>query len=254
MISAVILAHNDEERLPKTLNSLSWCDERLIIDGKSTDKTREIAKKNGAIVYEHALNDDFAAQRNFGLSKAKGEWVFFVDSDEIVSEELKEEIIRVMDSRLVYPDEGGNDNQVVGFYLKRKDYMWERWLTHGETSKVKLLRIAKKDAGKWVRPVHEIWEIKGAVGYLNNLLLHYPHENVAQFIDEINHYSTLNAKYLHERGIKSSVWQIVIYPSAKFFLDYFVYLGFLDGTAGAVMAILMGFHSFLTRAKLYLLT
>ena len=75
----------------------------------------------------------------------------------------------------------------------------------------------------------------------------------AQFIKEINWYTTINAKHLHEQRVRASWWQIVAYPAAKFFVDYIWYLGFLDGTAGAIVAVMMSFHSFLTRAKLFLL-
>lgn len=251
MITAVILTHNNEDTLPRTLKSLTWCDEVIIVDDESLDSTGDIAKKMGATVYVHKLNDDFAAQRNFGLAKAKGparhrllpkasaggEWVLFVDSDEVVTPELASEIQKVSNAN--------------GFYIKRNDYIFGRWLKYGETGKIKLLRLARKDAGKWIRPVHEIWEIKGDVRELVHPLLHYPHQNVAQFLDEINRYSTLTAKYLYSQKIKEPSWYIVAKPLAKFFSNYFWHLGFLDGTAGAVVAIMMSFHSFLVRGKLW---
>ncbi len=124
----------------------------------------------------------------------------------------------------------------------------------GETSRVLLLRLAKKDAGTWVRPVHETWNVKGVVGTLTNPLDHYPHPNVAQFIDDINVYSTINARHLYNENIRVPWWHIIGYPTAKFFKDYIWYQGFRDGTAGAIVAIMMSMHSFLTRAKLWILT
>lgn len=239
MTSAIILTKNSAQTLLKTLESLDWCNEVLVIDDQSFDDTVTIAKKAGAAVFVHKNNDDFAAQRNFGLEKAKGEWILFVDSDEVVTPELAAEIQRARSRD--------------GYYIKRKDFLFGRWLNHGETGRVKLLRLARKGAGKWTRPVHETWDISGKTGELSQPILHYPHPNVAQFIDEINRYSTLNAKYLKSQGIHVSWWHILAYPAAKFFLDYFWYLGFLDGTAGAIVASLMSFHSFLTRSKLYLL-
>lgn len=239
VLSAIVLTHNSSDTLLRTLDSLTWCDEVLVVDDESTDATVTLAKKAGAIVYVHKSDDDFAAQRNFGLAKAKGEWVLFVDSDEVVTPQLAAEIQSV----------GGSS----GYYIRRLDYLFGRWLNHGETSRVRLLRLARKGAGKWIRSVHEIWNVEGETGQLSHPLLHYPHPNVAQFLDSINRYSTLNARYLHARGIHASWWQIGAYPKAKFFVNYLWYLGFLDGTAGAVVAIMMSFHSFLTRAKLYLL-
>lgn len=240
MISAVVLAHNDEAHLRATLTSLAWCDERMVIDDYSNDATPEIAKKGGAHVYKRHLDNDFAAQRNFGLSKAKGDWVFFVDSDEVVSDELAEEIKKAT-----------QQEEYVGFYVRRTDFMFGRWLAHGETSRVRLLRLARKDAGQWTRPVHEVWNMHGDVGELFTPLKHFPHQNVAQFLDEINVYSSLNARYLYDQKVSVSWWHIVGYPVGKFFLNFIFYLGFLDGTAGALVAIFMSLHSFLTRAKLW---
>ncbi len=252
MISAVVLAHNDEPIISRCLESIAWCDEVIVIDDYSADKTPEIAKKSGAIVYRHHLNEDFAGQRNFGLSKAKGEWVLFVDSDELVSEQLAREIRAVtLDSTKIFNFQFSIFNEKVGFYIKRKDFIFGKWLHHGETSRVRLLRLAKKDAGAWMRPVHEVWNINGNTGELFTVLEHFPHQNVAQFLDEINRYSTINARYLFGQKVRVSWWQIVGYPVGKFFLDYFWFLGFLDGTAGALVAIFMSFHSFLSRAKLW---
>lgn len=238
MTTAVILTHNDEDIIKRCLASLAWCKEMVVVDDESTDGTVELAKKLGAQVFSRKLNGDFAGQRNFGLNKVRGEWVLFVDSDEVVSPELAQET-------------QGVHGEYAGYYLKRKDYFLGKWLTHGETANVKLLRLARKDAGKWVRPVHEIWDVKGNVGELVHPLLHYPHPNVAQFLDEINRYSSVRASYLYSKGVRSAWWHIIAYPKIKFFVNYFWHLGCLDGTAGAIMALMMSFHSFLVRAKLW---
>lgn len=246
MISAVILTRNDASVLSRSLESLAWCDERIVIDDMSSDDTVKIAKTLKARVIVHALSDDFAQQRNIGLREAKGEWVLFVDSDEVVSKELADEIKEVTMRK-------SSDDEYKGYYLKRNDWFLGKWLEHGETSHVKLLRLGRRTAGEWVRPVHEIWKINGEVGELIHPLLHYPHSNVAQFLDEINWYSTLNAHHFYTSGVRTSWWQIGFYPKVKFFQNYILRLGFLDGTQGAIMAIMMSFHSFLTRAKLYVL-
>lgn len=245
MITTVVLTRNDENVIERCVKSFQWCDEVIVVDDESTDGTIGIAKKYGAKIFVRKLNDDFAAQRNFGLEKATGEWVLFVDSDEIVSTELATEIKEIASLKT------SRNDSLVGYYIKRKDYWGGRWLTHGETANVRLLRLARKDSGKWVQPVHEEWRVEGMVGELASPLLHYPHQNVAQFLEEINRYSTLYAQYLHSRGIKEPVWQIFGKPVAKFFVNYVGCLGFLDGTAGMVTALMMSFHSFLVRAKLW---
>jgi len=241
MISAIVLTHNDSATVGKTLASLAWCDELIVIDDNSTDTTVEIAKKHNAKVHLRHLDDDFAAQRNFGLAKAGGDWVLFVDSDEIVPQALAREIQKSV----------GID--CAGFYLERQDFLFGRKLTHGETAKVRLLRLAKKDAGVWTRPVHEVWQVAGLTGTLETPLQHFPHPHVAQFIDDINRYSTVNARFLFEKKVRVSWWHIPAYPVAKFFVDYIWFAGFRDGTPGAIVALMMSMHSFLTRAKLWLL-
>ena len=158
-ISAIVLAKNEQGNIRKCLEALKWCQELIVIDDYSEDKTAEFALKMGAKVFKRHLKDDFASQRNFGLSKAKGDWVLFVDADEIVTPQLKKEILKYID---VF--------RCDGFYLRRQDFWGGKALNYGETSKVKLLRLAKSKAGKWKRKVHEVWEVKGKVGELKNPL------------------------------------------------------------------------------------
>lgn len=244
MISAVILTKNEEKNIAKCLQSLSWCDEVIVIDDESDDRTVELAKKNNAKVYSHKMAGDFAAQRNFGLEKTKGDWVLFIDADEKVTSALWYEIMSHTNNPA---------NEFAGFYIKRVDTMWAKELKHGEVGNIKLLRLAKKDAGKWQNKVHEVWKIEGKTLTLNKSLLHYPHPTVAGFLKEINLYTDLRAEELYKKKKKVSWWSIILYPKAKFVLNYFLRRGFLDGLPGLVFALMMSFHSFLVRAKLWLL-
>lgn len=243
MISAVVLTKNEENNIVDCLESVSWCDEVIVIDDHSTDNIVELAKRTGAIVHSHALDQDFSAQRNFGLQKAQGEWVLFVDADERVSSALWYEIMAMINNPI-----GG----YVGFYLKRKDTLWGKELQYGETGNIKLLRLAKKDAGLWEGYVHETWQVKGKTSVLKNPLIHFPHQTVAEFLTEINYYTTIRAKELYKKKVPVFWWQILLYPKAKFALNYFIKGGFLDGLPGFVFALMMSFHSFLVRSKLWL--
>lgn len=242
MISAVILTKNEEKNIERSLQSVSWCDEIIVIDDYSSDKTVEIAKKLGAKVYIRTLHQDFSAQRNFGLEKAKGDWVLFIDADEKIPSPLWYEIMSYTNNPF---------NEFTGFYIKRIDTMWGRELKYGETGNIKLLRLAKKGAGEWQGQVHETWKIKGKIITLNNALLHYPHETVEKFLKEINHYTDLRAEELFSKKKKVYWWSIILYPKAKFLLNYIIRRGFLDGQPGLVFALMMSFHSFLVRAKLW---
>jgi len=242
MISAIVLTKNEEKNILKCLNSLSWCDEIIVIDDNSTDKTVEIAKKTKARVYSRSLNNDFSKQRNFGLDKATGEWVLFVDADEIVSSALWYEVMQYTNDPI---------NNYTGFFLKRTDVMWGQELIHGETGTIKFLRLAKKDAGIWEGKVHEIWNIQGKTKTLNNPLMHYPHKNIKKFLEEINFYTDLRAKDLYENKVKASSYSIIIFPTGKFIQNYIFKQGFRDGIAGLLFALMMSFHSFLVRSKLW---
>lgn len=240
-ISAVVLTRNDEKYLEKCLKSLSWCDELVVVDDKSTDATMAIAKKYNANIYIHNLSNNFSQQRNFGLEKATNDWILFIDSDEVVGSQLKNEIQEKMQNSL----------HINGYFIKREDTLFGKKLLHGETGNMWLLRLAKKNAGKWQGTVHEIWEIHGKKGYLKNTLDHFPHPTVNDFLMEINTYSTIRAEQLYRNHVQVNLSQIILYPTGKFFVNYFLKLGFLDGVPGFLVAMLMSLHSFLVRGKLW---
>lgn len=239
-ISAVILTKNEEKNIEACLESLRWCSERIVIDDESVDKTVALAKKQGALVFSHPLHGDFAQSRNFGLEKTKGDWILFVDADERVSTALKNEIVKRTE-----------EDNVKSFFLKREDVLWGRALKHGEQGNVQLLRLAKKGTGKWSGKVHEVWKTTGTTFLLENPLQHFPHPTIAEFLKEINFYSTLRAKELHDSGATATWFSILLYAKGKFFQDYVVKLGFLDGIEGFIVALLMSMHSFLVRGKLW---
>ncbi len=243
-ISVVVLAKNEEGNIEQCIKSVLWCDEIILVDDNSLDKTREVARRLGAKIFERDVNKDFSAQRNFGLDKAKNEWVLFVDADERVSPSFRDEIIQLTNNSI---------NQYSGFYIKRKDFIWGKELKYGETGSIWLLRLAKKSTGHWEGKVHEEWKIKGKVGKLKNPLNHYPHPTVGEFLKEINFYTDLRAKELYMSDIPVYWTSIVLYPLGKFMQNYFLKFGFLDGIRGLIFALMMSFHSFLVRGKLWLL-
>jgi len=244
MVSVIILTKNEEKNIGACLDSVSWCDEKIVIDDHSNDKTVEIAREKGARVYPRLLENDFADQRNFGIEKAKGDWVLFVDADERVSSALWYEIMQ-------HTSDSFDD--FAGYYIKREDTMWGMVLKHGETGNIRLLRLAKKDSGKWKGKVHEEWDIRGKTALLKNHLDHYPHQTVTEFLQEINFYTDLRAEELFRKKVKSNWFTILVYTKAKFVSNYVLKGGFLDGLPGLVFALIMSFHSFLVRSKLWLM-
>lgn len=241
-LSAIVIAKNEEEDIGDCIKSLKFCDEVIIIDDFSTDETVKIAKKLKAKVYKRKLANDFSSQRNFGLKKAKGEWVLFLDADEIISDRLSKEILKSV-----------KNPSFNGYFLKRKDNFKGMFLKYGETGTIRLLRLGRRKSGKWIRKVHEHWEIEGKVGELRNPIIHYPHKIFRDFIKNVNVYSSIHAKENYKEGKNSSILKIIIIPVAKFINNYVYKLGFLDGSFGFVVSATMSFHSFLSWSKLWLI-
>lgn len=247
MISVIILTKNEEQNILDCLETVNWADEIIILDDYSDDRTVEIAesqKLKNLKVINRKLQEDFSKQRNYALSYATSEWVLFIDADERVTPELRIEINDFIIEEKEKP-------LINGMYIKRKDVLWGKLLKHGETGKLKLLRLARKDSGKWAGKVHEEWLVEGETETFENHLLHYPHQTISEFLAEINFYTTIRAKELFENGEKTSLLKIIGYPNAKFVQNFLLRLGFLDGLEGLVQAILMSLHSFLVRAKLW---
>lgn len=243
-LSCIILTKNNERTIVSCLESVQWFDDIVIIDDYSNDSTLSLIRQHAsrARVFQRKLKDNFADHRNFGLQQALGEWILFVDSDEIVTVKLHKEIKASVAK-----------GELDGYYIRRWDFIFNRLLSHGDVGRVRLLRLARRNSGFWKRAVHELWDIKGCTGQLHEPLLHYPHTNIEDFVRKINWYSSLSAKVYAEEGRRSSVGYILFYPIGKFLVNYFFFLGFLDGFVGFLHTIVMSFHSFLTHAKLWLL-
>lgn len=138
------------------------------------------------------------------------------------------------------------------FRLKREDTFIGKRLRFGETADNTFVRLAKKGK-EWNRPVHEVWETDEP-GTLDHPLTHESADTISHFVEKLNAYTTLNARHLFEKKTPIPAWHIVAYPVGKFLKDYIAKQGFRDGTHGFVHAMMMSFHSFLTRGKLWLLT
>lgn len=244
-ISAIILTKNNQQTIIQSIKSLSFCQEVIVLDDYSSDNTISLIEKlndSNLKILQHSIRDDFGAHRNFGLSKAICDWVLFLDSDEIVTVQLASEITKTI-----------NNKNINGYYFARKDIFMGRKLKYGETGCIKLLRLARKNAGRWQGKVHEQWIINGKKAVLHNQLVHEHNLSIAQFLEKIDWYSTLQSQEFYENGVREPLWYHIAKPLAKFGQNYIIKLGFLDGYPGFIMAWLMSWHSLLVRVKLHLL-
>ena len=247
MISAVILTKNEEKNIIDCLESIAFCDEIIIVDDQSSDRTLDIVEKffkgnNKLRLFKRKLEGDFSRQRNFALSKTKNDWVLFLDADERVTPLLKKEIIYKLDEL---------KDKVNGFYIRRENTLWGKTLRYGEFLFEKHIRLANKKFGKWSGKIHEQWEISGNKEALKNSIIHHPHESINEYLKKINYYTDIRAKELYDQGERSSILKVVFYTKGKFFYNYFLKFGFLDGIRGLIVSLLMSFNSFLVRGKLW---
>jgi len=243
MISAVIITKNEEKNIRRCILSLDFCEEIVVVDDFSSDRTVEIAKELKVRVYKHRLSDNFSLQKNYGLEKAKGDWILFVDADEYVDDKLKNGIVKEVVS----------DSKFNGFWIKREDVFFGRALKHAIVNSPYYLRLVKKHKGKFRRRVHERLKVEGPLKKLKGKLVHVKDDSLSNQIASINFQSTLHAKALYNEGKRSSLVKIIFWPPVKFLKYYLLHGGFLDGTNGTLFLFLVSLHSFLGWSKLWLI-
>lgn len=239
-ITAVVLTKNEEANIKRCVSALRWCDELIVIDDYSDDRTVDIAKKLGAKIYRRELKDDFSLQRNFGLEKAHSKWVLFVDADEVVTKELTDEIKQAIEAP-----------GMKGYSVRRRNLWLGKRINHGEMATVRLVRLGMRGSGSWKRRVHEYWDINGRVGNLSNSIEHYPHPTVTDLLDNVARYFEIHSQENYKEGKRSNLFKIVFMPIGKFLDNYFLKLGFLDGIHGLILSVIMSFHSFLSWSQLW---
>lgn len=240
-ISLVLLTHNNSDNIKNNLNILKMFSDLLIVDDYSDDKSDEIYNKYKIKVYKRKLNGDFAAQRNFALEKTKNDWVLFLDSDEEIDVNLVKEAVKRI-----------KDEKWNGFLIKRKVIFLGHTMSGTEMGNDRVLRLARKSKGEWVRKVHEYWNISSRVGILKNPIIHNTAPDIRNFVEKLTLYFNIHAKENIRSGKKSSLIKICLYTPSKFLYNFFILKGYRDGIFGFVVSILMSFHTFLSWSDSYL--
>ncbi|HOX96023.1 MAG TPA: glycosyltransferase family 2 protein [Candidatus Woesebacteria bacterium] len=215
------------------LDSYKFADEIIVV---VDSPTKAPIQNRGVKYYFRPLGADFSAQRNYALDKAQNNWVFFVDDDEYVSSELAREIKNIK-----------NCHQYSGYLIRRIDVCCYQPLLHGETGTTRILRLANKTKGKYVRPVHERWEIVGEMGKLASPLYHIKDNFISEFIGRMTKYCDIDSHILTKENKPFTFWRLFLYPKGKFIQNYFCKRGFLDGTVGLFQSYLMSIQSLTVR-------
>lgn len=232
-LSVVLAVLNEANNLKSCLDSikdLAW--EIVIVDGGSTDKTLDIAKKYDAKIIQTNNPPNFHINKNKAIDAAKGDWILQLDADEVVTKQLVDEIKKVINS----------DSDTSGYWIPRKNLFLGKFLTKGGQYPDYTLRLYKRGYGRLpAKDVHEQAEIRGKVDYLKNDLLHLGDKTLSSYIERWNRYTDLLAVQLKDKKTSKNVFSLLDYiffkPVMWFLKAYLRHRGYVDGFPGLIFAL-----------------
>lgn len=241
-ISGLIISFNEEKNIREILDGFSICDEIIVVDSFSSDQTIAIAKQNPNVkIIQHSF-EDFTKQRNIALDAAANDWVLFLDGDERITPELRQEII----SELNKPEKKD------AYYFYRKFYFAGKPIHFSGTQTDKNFRLFRKSKCRYIaeKKVHETLQVNGTVGVFNNKLQHFSVSDYESYRRKMIHYGQLKGQELFEKGKHFSVITQYLKSAFKFFKTYVLRLGFLDGKEGFQLSVLQTLSVFETYESL----
>jgi len=236
LLSVAIITLNEEENLSRTLASVRWADEIVVVDSGSTDRTVEIARSFGARVIERKW-PGFAAQKNFAIQQCQGTWILSLDADEELTQDLQIQIRSLLPTNPPYD----------AYFLRRRNLFLGKWIKRGGFYPDPKLRLFRRAAASFAmppqfeeRPVHETISFNGKSDELDADLIHHAYPTLSTYIEHMDRYSSLGAEILVEKGRVSRsllgfLMNMLIIPHTKFVWDYFFRFGFLDGREGLLL-------------------
>ncbi len=240
-ISAIVIARNAEDKIGNAIKSVLWMDEVIVVDNGSSDKTIEISKKLGAKVVV-TNKKTFSDWRNIGLDSASGNFVFYLDTDEVVSDELRKEIQK----KIVV-------EKYSWYAIPRKNIILGQVMKHGGWYPDYVKRLFKRNSLKgWKGDLHEEPVIIGDMGYLRSDILHYKHTRISEMVEKTNNWSEIEAKLLFESGHPKMVpWRFVRIMISEAFYRLVIKRGVLDGSRGIIYALYQMWSKYVTYVKLW---
>lgn len=241
-ISGLIITYNEEKNIREVLECFDFCDEIIVVDSYSKDKTIDIARSFSNVTIVQNKFEDYTKQRNLALDLANNDWVFFLDGDERISEKGKQEIIETVN----------NPNACDAYYIYRIFFLGQQKIRFSGTQNDKNFRLFRKSKAHYddLKKVHETLLVNGKTGFLENKLLHYSFENYDSFKVKMIYYGQLKGLELSQKGKKYSFftkWSKTIF---KFIKTYILKLGILDGINGLKISYLQSLYVYETYQSL----
>jgi glycosyltransferase involved in cell wall biosynthesis len=241
-VSAIVVCFNEENNIRRCLESLRWCDEIVVVDSFSTDRTLEICKQFTDRVLQRSWAG-YRDQKAFAHSQATKQWVILVDSDERVPPELQQEIREVLKK-----DAG----RYAGYAIPRLVFYLNRWWRRGGWYPDYAVRLFRRDRGRWGgQDPHEKILVDGRVKRLRHPLHHFTYRDMADHLARINSFTSISARELKAAGQTPRVRDALLRPAARFFSSYVLKRGFMEGFAGFYVAVSAAMYVFLKYAKLW---
>jgi glycosyltransferase involved in cell wall biosynthesis len=240
-VSVTVITLNEAAHIGAAIDSASWADEIVLVDSGSTDDTVAIARAKGARVESRAWTG-YVDQKNFAHGLASHDWIFSLDADERISPPLAAEVRSLL----------ATEPPRRGYRIPRVTYHLGRWVRTTDFYPDFQTRLYDRRAARWTGlHVHESVSVDGGPGQLANDLQHYSFRDLRDQLDRINHYSTLAARQMYERGQRSGLLHLLGHPPAAFLRNYILRRGLLDGTVGLTISVMNSYSVFLKFAKLW---
>ncbi|MEW6136640.1 MAG: glycosyltransferase family 2 protein [Thermodesulfobacteriota bacterium] len=239
-LSVAVITKNEADRIPTLFESIAVADEIVVVDSGSSDRTVELCQQRGAkVIYREWAG--YAAQKQFALEAATGEWVLNLDADEALSPESAREIARALEDA---------PPAVAGFSMPRLSRYLNRWIRHGGWYPDRKVRLVRRGRGRWIgEGLHERLEVNGEVRDLERPLLHYVYRDISDQVRTINTFSSVFADHRARPGSGAYLLLGVVHALGKFFECAVWKRGLLDGLPGLVIAVNSAFYVFLKHAK-----